>query len=329
VNLIGEHVDYCGGAVLPMPLQFGTRVELAQTSTGCIRVFSTRFADTLEMLARRGTILGGADVYVDSDVPASGLSSSASFTVALMTAFSHAAGDPLQGMGLAHTCRRVEHAWAGVQCGIMDQAVVVLGAAGAALYFDCATEEARQIPLPEPHPSIVVIDTGKERSLAASAYNQRLAETRRAAAALGVEAERLARVMPERLQRVTVDALAKRRASHVIAEHARVHATVAAIERGDWRTAGHLFTRSHDSLRSLYEVSCPELDALVDLACGCSGVEGARMTGAGFGGAIVALVWPDAVADTLDTVTQGYAARFGTRPTAFVAVSPGGVVELQ
>jgi galactokinase len=352
VNLIGEHIDYCGGTVLPMPLQFGTSVEVAPVRRPTIRVFSTRPNDSIEVhpdmdplprfperhwgnyvagviaeIRRAGGRPGGADVFVDADIPASGLSSSASFTVALMTAFAATSHTALDGLPLALASQRVEHEWAGVKCGIMDQAVAVLGTRGAALRFDTATGDALPVVLPEPRPEIVVVDSGKARQLAETRYNERRRDTERAAAGIGVPVERLAHAAPEMLATAPLDERARRRASHVIGEHRRVLAACDAILAGDWRELGRLFVESHESLRTAFEVSCEELDVLVAAAMECEGVEGARLTGAGFGGAAVVLVWPDRIAEALEHIEACYAARYGITPTSFVAESGGGATE--
>src|SRR5262245_60675157 len=337
-----------------MPLQFGTRVELTLTGATEVRLFSAlpdesiavplrvaarRFDATrqphwsdyvrgvLAILQERGPI-AGADVVVDSDIPASGLSSSASFTVALMSAFVAANEIALSGLELARACQRVEHDYVGVRCGLMDQAVAVLGTAQAALAFDTATGDARQVRFPEPHPAIVVIDSGKSRQLATSHYNARRADCERAAALLGVAAARLALVSPEAVDAAHLDPQAQRRARHVTMEHRRVLAAVQAITARDWAELGRLFTESHESLRTLFEVSCDELDELVDAAMHCEGVEGARLTGAGFGGAVIALVRQDAVERTIEVVQRRFAMRYDTTPKAFVAEALGGATEL-
>ena len=347
VNLIGEHIDYCGGTVLPMPIQLGTRLDVAARRDDRVRVFSARMneavevgADTepfppghwgnfvrgaVELVLRAGAERVGADVRVESDISASGLSSSASFAVGLLSALGAVANVSLQGLALARMARRLEHEYAGVPCGLMDQAAIVLCPPGCALAFDCATEHGTPVELRGPHPAILVVDSGKPRELAASAYRTRFDETARVAQALGVRHDALASVPPERLDAADVDAVARRRARHVIDEHLRVGEAIAAIEAGDWPRLGTLFLRSHDSLRTLYDVSCAELGALVELVTDMHGAFGARMTGAGFGGAIVALVAEDALDGIGTEVCDRFASRFGHLPATFVAHSMGGV----
>jgi galactokinase len=244
-----------------------------------------------------------------------------------MTAFAATSHTGLDGLPLALASQRVEHEWVGVKCGIMDQAVAVLGTRGAALRFDTSTGDALPVVLPEPRPAIVVVDSGKARQLAETRYNERRRDTERAAAGIGVPAERLAHAAPEMLASAPLDERARRRASHVIGEHRRVLAACDAILGGDWREVGRLFVESHESLRTAFEVSCEELDELVAAAMECEGVEGARLTGAGFGGAVVVLVWPDRIAKALAHIEARYAARFGITPTSFVAESHGGATE--
>ena len=351
VNLIGDHIDYCGGTVLPMPIQYGTSVAVCLTQTGTVRAISTNFAEPIELrhgpsaelprgswgrfvkgaiavLADEGVAIPGADILVGGDIPGSGLSSSASLTVGLIYALSHSANRPLAPLQLALAAQRVEHEFVGVQCGLMDQAVIALAPNGSALLFDCAGHSFRTIAVDDASVSFVVVDTGRARQLVDSAYNARLSETRAAAAALEVEHRVLAnvdlRTFEARRARIH-DPTVLRRARHVVTESARVDRAATALETRDWSALGRALSESHASLRDDYEVSCPELDVLADALERQPGCYGARMTGAGFGGSVVALIETARVGSAVAGATAAYQQRFGNAPRAFVAESRGGV----
>ncbi len=350
VNLIGDHIDYCGGTVLPMPIQYGTSVAVRLTNTGTVRAVSTNFPERIEfrrdrsaslprgswgrfiegaiaVLANEGVTIDGADILVGGDIPGSGLSSSASLTVGLMYALSQAANRPLQPLQLALAAQRVEHQFVGVQCGLMDQAAITLARSGAALLFDCAEHRFRTIAV-DATIRFLVVDTGRTRQLVDSAYNARLNETREAAATLGVEPELLGRVEPDRFEANQArirNPVVMRRARHVVSENARVKRAAAALEQHDWPALGRALSESHASLRDDYEVSCAELDMLADVLAAQPGCYGARMTGAGFGGSVVALMDNGCVEPALAASTTAYVRRFGNTPRAFVAESHGGV----
>jgi galactokinase len=351
VNLIGDHIDYCGGTVLPMPIQYGTSVAVQLTQAGTVRAVSTNFPDRIEfqldrpavlprgswgrfvegaiaVLAGEGVAIAGADILVGGDIPGSGLSSSASLTVGLIYALSQAANRPLEPLHLALAAQRVEHQFVGVQCGLMDQAAITLARSGAALLFDCTEHRFRTIAMDDPTVRFVVVDTGRARQLVDSAYNARLNETREAAAALGVEPHLLARVEPRAFEtnRARIqNPVVMRRARHVVSENARVARAAAALERRDWPMLGGALSESHASLRDDYEVSCVELDVLADALAAQPGCYGARMTGAGFGGSVVALIDTARIESVLAASTAAYARHFGNTPRAFVAESHGGV----
>jgi galactokinase len=355
VNLIGDHVDYCGGAVLPMPIQFGTTIAVRPTSSGRVRCISTnrpdepievccdaastalpagswgRFvAGAVAELADDGIRVAGADVVVGGDIPGSGLSSSASLSVALLFALARSAGRTLEPMELALAAQRIEHRHVGVQCGLMDQAAVVLAPAGGALWFDCFDRRHRAVSIDDTI-EVLVADTRRERHLVDSQYNARLRETGRAAEQLGSDRTRLGRFAPRDLAAYAAaidDPVVAKRARHVVSESARVAATIDAFADRDWKRAGELLDVSHASLRDDFEVSCAELDELAALLRAEADCYGARMTGAGFGGNVVALFNAGRGRAALEAIADRYAARFGRRPTGFVARSLGGVRSL-
>jgi len=346
VNLIGDHVDYCGGRVLPMPIQYGTTVAIAARADRRVRARSLERREALEFdlgcapslarghwgrfvvgasaVARDFGAEAGCDVLVSGDIPGSGLSSSASLSVALLHAIAACFDLPLAGIALARAAQRIEHEHVGVACGLMDQAVIALGEPGAAYLFDCASGIGRAIPLGTNAPAIAVLDSRKPRALVDSAYNVRLAQTRAAASAIGCPHERLAGADPADLVRVA-DPTARRRARHVVEEQRRVDAAAEALQRQDWAGLGRLLDASHSSLRDLYEVSGDELDALVDACKREPTCFGARLTGAGFGGSVVALFARDGLDAALRRVMARYHSRVGLNASAFCAESVGAV----
>jgi len=341
VNLIGEHIDYCGGRVLPMPIQFGTTVTASRHDGRRIVATSRNQSAAVEFaIGTRPSLpaghwgwyvvgavavlqsivdVDGLQFDVEGDIPASGLSSSASLSTALLAAGADALGVELSGLDLALAAQRIEHDHVGVACGLMDQAVIASGVRGAAYLFDCRTLSGRSIALPADMPSIWVIDSGKPRALVNSAYNNRRRETTAAAAALGCAKDRLADASVDEVDRLP--GVLRKRARHVIGEQRRVADALAAIDGHDWIRFGALLIDSHRSLRDDFEVSCEELDCLVELLVASPGCLGARMTGAGFGGAVVALMENGANPVSLD----GYRAVSGRIARAFEVRSFGGV----
>ena len=354
VNLIGDHVDYCGGPVLPMPIQFGTTVGVRLTEGGRVRGASVNRADiadfrlgggsavpdgswgrflsgAIAVLAAEGIPVAGADVLVSGDIPGSGLSSSASLSVALLYALTSAAGCTMAPLSLALAAQRIEHEHVGVQCGLMDQSVIVLGEPDSALLFDCFDHRHRSIVIDDPAVCVIVVDTCRTRQLVDSAYNARLGETRVAAAALGVGHDSLARLDVATFQArgpTIEDEVVYRRARHVVSETARVAQAASALEANDWTALGNLFSQSHASLRDDFEVSCPELDTLADALASQQGCYGARMTGAGFGGSVVALADASHADRVVKNAATTYTNRFAIAPRWFVARSLGGVRSL-
>jgi galactokinase len=311
VNLIGEHTDYNGGFVLPAAIPLATRVELAPRPGRTARVWSVQYPSALpvefdvgrETPARDWTdyvqgitwslssaaTLGGFDARIDSRIPpGSGLSSSAALEIALARALRAAYRIPLTDVELAVAARRAETDFVGAPVGIMDQMACSLADTDSALFIDTRTLEYESIPLPS-GAALVVIDSGVSHAHADGEYRTRREECARAAAALG-RAE---------LRDVTdadwarIDSLPEplgRRARHVVMENVRVVAAVKALKAADLEEVGRLFDESHASMRDDFEISIPAMDALVERARSATGVYGARLTGGGFGGAIVALV---------------------------------------
>ncbi len=333
VNLIGEHTDYSEGFVLPAAIPRETTVELAgrddrevraaSANAGGARPFEYRlgeeaktgsWADYLQgvtfALARAGHVVGGFEARIASTVPlGAGVSSSASFEIALLRALRSAFALPLDDVALARLGQQVETDFVGAPIGIMDQMAASLADAGTALFLDTRSLAYERVPIPQTC-DLVVVSSGVTHSHAGGAYRTRRAECEQAAAALGVRA--LRDVATEDLPRVEAlpDPL-RRRARHVVTENARVAAAVAALRRGDLPELGRLFHASHVSLRDDFEVSVPEIDLLVDLARATPGVHGARLTGGGFGGSIVVLADRAAAAEAGARIARDYEARTG------------------
>ncbi|MBV6508943.1 MAG: Galactokinase [Acidimicrobiales bacterium] len=299
VNLIGDHTDYAGGLVLPMAIDLGTtvsgtrggqRIELlsgAMTEAATIDLpvadpaaVSPRWARYVAGVAAELGTRHGFTGTVTSSIPlGAGLSSSAALVVSVALALGFD-GKPLD---LALLCQRAEQRASGLPCGVMDQLASAAGVEGHALLIDCGALTVEPVPIPE-QVEIVVIHSGASRALAQSAYAQRCSECASAAALIGP----LPEASTDDLARVS-DPVLRQRARHVITECARVRSFVAALEAGELATAGRVMVESHKSLRDDFEVSTPALDHLVEDLIHTEGVYGARLTGGGFGGCVVAL----------------------------------------
>ena len=350
VNLIGEHTDYNGGNVLPMAIDMGTMCAASRRDDGRFGLHShqvngpiaqvdpTTFDRTaangwlgyvvgaLAVAADRGWFTGGVDVSIDADLPlGAGLSSSASLECAVLTAVIALGGAVVAPIEVALAAQEVEHTYAHVPCGIMDQAASMLAEPDSALLLDSATLDSRAVPLHLDRLGlqVLLIDTNVRHDLADGAYADRRAACERAAAALGVT--HLADIPLSEIARI--DALPEpeaRRARHVITEQARVADAVQAFADADAQALGRAFAGSHTSLSRDYEVSCPELDVAVSAAV-VGGAAAARMTGGGFGGNVVTLCRPEAVARVQDSVRQALT-RDGLAAPTFRIVSPAGGV---
>ncbi|MFL5687552.1 MAG: galactokinase [Chloroflexota bacterium] len=344
VNLIGEHTDYNEGFVLPAAIDLelriaylpadDRRVELTRLDSGerdgfelgVPRAKSDSWIDyvagTAWALDEAGLPLTGLRGIIASTLPPNaGLSSSAAIELASAWAMLHEAAPMVEPFTLAQICQRAENGYVGVQSGLMDQFAEACGVEGSAVLLDCRSLDWRPIALPEAV-SLVVLHTGSARHLGGSAYNERRRQCEAAVEALAEDSPRirsLRDVSMETLEaaRDRLEPTAYARARHVVAENGRVVAAVAALAAGDLDAVGRLFAESHASLRDLFEVSSPELDAMVEIATAVDGVIGARMTGAGFGGCTVNLVRPEAVAALRTAVLDRYPGMMGLTPMVF------------
>jgi galactokinase len=320
VNLIGEHTDYNDGFVLPMAIDRAVWVAAAARPDRTVRILAVtlgrqehtfslddlhpdleaRWANyvlgVLAMLERAGHRLGGLDLAYAGDVPiGAGLSSSAAVEVAVAVAARDLFGLDLPDLALARICQQAEHEFAGTQCGLMDQIISVAGQERHALLIDCRHLTWQPVPLPS-GVAVVVCDTGKRRGLVDSAYNERRVQCEEAARRLGVDALRDLDVDTYEARAAELPLLLRMRARHVVHENQRTLRAATALQGGDLTAVGQLMNQSHASLRDLYQVSCDELDLMAALAQSQPGCWGARMTGAGFGGCVVALVDLDTLA---------------------------------
>jgi galactokinase len=321
VNLLGDHTDYNDGYVLPIAIDQMTAVSVRPSNTGKyalhadaldstvrftldqppVEHFATYVFGCLLEARAAGVETPPLDIHVRSDVPMGvGLSSSAALEVATLRALRELTGAPLDDVRLAQLAQRAEIQYAGVRCGIMDQMASSLAGTHSALFLDTRTLERRLVPLP-PASAVLVLDSGVSRSLASSGYNQRRAECEEAARRLGVTALRdvsdisALHVLPGPL---------RRRARHVVTENARVLRAARCTSAEEF---GSLMNASHTSLRDDYEVSTLELDRLVALLQAHPHTYGARLTGAGFGGACVALCHTGTLDEIAGEVLQSYA----------------------
>ncbi len=354
VNLIGEHTDYNDGFVLPFAIEQQTFVA-ARISTGRgsgerqVRVASLQKPEdavsvalddvrpgepggwssyvfgVLWALREDGHALGGIDLLVDGHVPlGSGLSSSASLECSTALALNELFGLSVAPDRLALLAQRAENDFVGAPTGPMDQRASMLCTEGHALLLDNRSMETEQVPLDAAADglALVLVDTGVHHAHADGAYGERRRSCELAGQRLGVKALRdvEAAGLDEALARLDDDEL-RRRVRHVVTENARTEATAAALRRGDWAGVGRLMTESHLSMRDDYEISCAELDVVVETALE-QGALGARMTGGGFGGCAVMLARADEV-DGLTAAVEGAYAEAGYRPPTWFTTAPG------
>jgi galactokinase len=340
VNLIGEHTDYNDGFVLPTATPQRTRVRLTPRTDDVVRAETTAalvepsadyrlgeetpgrdWLDYVQGVTRAtraaGYRIGGFNVHIDSDVPVgSGLSSSAALEVSLLRALRQAFALDLDDVALARIGQRAENDFVGARCGIMDQMAATFADTSAALFLDTRSLEFKRVTLPR-SADLVVIHSGVRHGLVSGEYNQRRADCEQACELLGVAALRdltpadLPRLgaLPERIQR---------RARHVITEDERVLRFVEALAADDLDTLGSLLLASHASLRDDFEVSVPAVDQLVQLAAADPDVYGARITGGGFGGAVVLLARRGSGAGVGQRLLGPYAAQTGETPQLLV-----------
>ena len=352
VNLIGEHTDYNDGFVMPSAIDMYTWVGVSQRSDRRLVISSENYSEVSQfdlddtnphprkhwsdyphgvavILGRTGHPLKGANLLIQGEVPlGSGLSSSAAIEVATALALLGNSGIEIDRVSLAKICQRAENEFVGMRCGIMDQFISLCGHADQALMLDCRSLEYRLLPLPE-EVRLVICNTMVKHELASGEYNKRRADCEAAVRHLSHSLSRvkaLRDVTSQELEQYGqgLDQTVLRRARHVVSENERVLLAAEALARGDLKEFGQLMEQSHRSLRDDYEVSCIELDTMVELARKVEGVYGARMTGGGFGGCTINLVKASEVDHFKDIVAQGYRQATGLTPQIFVSIAAEG-----
>jgi len=354
VNLIGEHTDYNDGFVMPMALDRSTWIAAAPRTDRRLVVRSEAYdaEETIDLDGLqpgpagkwtdyvRGVAsvlednlagsLTGADMLIASDVPiGAGLSSSAALEVACGLSLVDLAGGSIDPTALARACQRAEHEFAGTRCGIMDQMIACYGRAGAVMRLDTRSLERDFLPLPS-RVRVIVCNTMVVHALASAEYNARRADCEAGVRALArrcpdIHALRDATLAQLEAVRADVSPQVWRRCRHVITENDRVLRAADALRRGDFATMGSLMAASHASLRDDYEVSCPELDVMTTIVSELAGVFGARMTGGGFGGCVVALADAPAVDARMEqTIRDRYEASTGRHPDVWICAAGDG-----
>lgn len=352
VNLIGEHTDYNDGFVLPAAIGFSCLVAVAARNDRKLVLYSESFDSTVEtnldslpshargnwsdypigvatILEKSGFRLAGANIYVTSDVPLGvGLSSSAAIDVSVAYALLDSAHHPIDRRRLSVLCQRVENEFIGARVGIMDPFVSCNGRAGHALLLDCRSLDFRLVPLPT-GVQLVICNTMVKHQIGASEYNTRRAECeegvlRLSAVLPGIVALRDVTLPQLETHRALLPEVIYRRCRHIITENNRVHAVASAFESGRIAELFPLMAESHRSMRDDYEISCPELDIMVELAAKQPGVYGARMTGGGFGGCTINLVAADRAAEFQRYMASAYQTATGLRPDIYICEASQG-----
>ena len=356
VNLIGEHTDYNDGFVMPAAIEFYTWVAIATRPDRKVSVQSINFSEKFDfdldnrsarasgrwsdyvqgvalILERAGYHLRGANLLIRGEVPiGSGLSSSAAIEVATGLALLQNSSLSLDRVELAKLCRRAENEFVGAHVGIMDQFISCNGHRGHALRLDCRSLEFRLLPVPSGG-SLVICNTMVKHELASGEYNTRRAECEEGVRVMsqwypGIRALRDVSLTELEKHAAALPPLIYRRCHHVVGENQRVLDAASALQRGDLDTFGQLMAASHRSLRDDYQVSCAELDLMVDLASHQQGVYGARMTGGGFGGCTINLVRAEQVSAFREKVAAEYQRATGLTPDIFVSSAAEGAREV-
>ncbi len=357
VNVIGEHTDYNDGFVLPMAIDRYTIVAAAPSESKRIQLRSSTSdqpgnvdlsqplkpapkgtwsnypVGVIAGFVARGLNPGGFDAFIHSTVPlGGGLSSSAALEVATATLLEVVTGKALDPVDKALLCQKAEHEYAGVPCGIMDQFISVMGKQDHLLLLDCRSRKPELVPMSDPSVALLITNTNVKHELTGGEYAKRRAQCEEAAKILGVPSLRDASADALERGRSGMDAVVYRRARHVIGEIERTVHAAEGVRASNWPTVGQLMYASHASLRDDYEVSCAELDAVVEIAQKIGikgGVYGCRMTGGGFGGCTVALVQADAVDAISTEIASQYERRTKIKPTLFVSRPAAGATVLK
>jgi len=348
VNLIGEHTDYNDGFVFPMAIERNTIIAAAPAKGIETTVFSVNKNKTAAILTDgssqppekvvwssyvQGTVQYAFEAgfkakpfraVINSNVPlGGGLSSSASLEVAVATLIESMTGQQFDPVQKALICQKAEHNYAKMPCGIMDQLIAVMGQSGHAMLLDCRSKQPEMIPMDDPSISVLIVNSNVKHELTGSEYPDRRRQCEKSAKLLGVPMLRDA-TLPQlesarnRFGQEPDGDVCYRRARHVITENDRTTAMAAALTKRDWATCGQLMGASHQSMKEDFEITCTEIDCLVEIAQSVKGVIGSRMTGGGFGGCTVSLIETNRTAEIVETITHRYRSATGIEPTAFV-----------
>jgi len=355
VNLIGEHTDYNEGFVMPAAIDFYTWVAIAPRSDSKVNIRSQSFDDNLsidldddlrprhawsdyvvgvlEQIKREGNAVSGADILVHGEVPiGAGLSSSAAIEVAVGYAKLAEDGRAIDRVKLALLCQRAENQFVGMRCGIMDQFISCNGQRDHALMLDCRSLQYKLLPLASTA-RMVICNTMVKHELAAGEYNRRRADCEEGVRILTKylpQVRALRDVVPEQLEhyRDKLPAIIYRRCRHVVTENDRVERAAAVLQKGDLTGFGKLMAESHRSLRDDYEVSCRELDIMVEIARPQKGVYGARMTGGGFGGCTINIVAAEQAESFKRHVAVAYEAATNLQPEIYISTAAEGAARV-
>jgi galactokinase len=336
VELLGNHTDYNGGVVLSVAINLGIAArgrarndeKIRLTSEGLSGVVNAdletlapndSWADyplgVAKVLHDNGFPIAGFEANFSSNLPlGAGLSSSAAIEVSMAVLLTRLFNFQVPPIDLARLCRKAENEYVGVSCGLLDQVSSIFGEKDHAIFLDCRAETVETLPFP-PEVGLLVVHSGVKHALSGGEYNERRDQCFEAAEILGVPALRDA--TSEQLAAAVMPALVKRRAAHIIGENERVFQAVDCLKRHDAVALGELMRESHRSSMENFENSTPELDALVEISCAQEGVYGARLTGGGFGGAIVALVSLSSIDDIAKSVEAEYFERTGHNGKAY------------
>ncbi len=356
VNLVGEHTDYNHGFVLPMAIERHTVFAGARNAGKHAVIHSMTTGETATFSLRepippgepawsnyvRGVVAGfqqrkvkvpGFEAVVESTVPfGGGLSSSGALEVAAATFLETLDQHPIDPIEKALLCQKAEHDFARVPCGIMDQFTSILAKADHALLLDCRSRQITCVPMNDPDVTVLIINTNVRRKLADGEYARRRSQCEQAALVLGVPSLRDATAKSLKSAEARMEGLVFRRARHVVTENERTIKAAEAIQHTDWLAAGQLMYASHDSLRDDYQVSCRELDAIVEICKTIGvvgGILGCRMTGAGFGGCAVSLVKTEAVKNITKKIDETFEKTTGIQANIFSSRPAGGARVLQ
>ena len=354
VNLIGEHIDYNGGQVMPCAISLGTCLAISKNTDKVFRFQCLNFPETAELHLQNsytksgkewfnyplgildqvlglGHSISGLDMLFDGNLPiGAGLSSSASIEVLMIYALDQLFQLNISKMEIALLSKKVENEFIGVNCGIMDQFAVTFGEKNKAILLNCDSLEYELLPFDTGNYSLVIINTNKTRSLTDSKYNERFAQCGAALKALKkeIDAKNLCDIDIQTFQSykyLVNDPVLEKRALHVISENVRVKEAAKVLEENKLDEFGQLMYQSHQSLKELYEVSGIELDTIIEFCKGYTDCIGARMTGAGFGGCAIALVDKGKLENFRKCLVEFYKGKIGYEPAVFASEIGNGV----